>query len=256
MFLDLATAAGGIRAFTGGRPFQSALPTVVFLHGAGMDHTTWSLPARWFADHGRGVLAIDLPGHGGSAAPVQTRIAEFAELLLQALDAAGVATAAWVGHSLGSLISLEIAARHPERARTLALVGSSASITVNRALMETTLTDLPAAAERIVAWSFASGADPSAPDLARRVLAGSRPGSLHADLVACAHYDTGLAACAQVRCPTLVVTGERDRMTTADQGRQLAHAIAGARLVDIPGIGHMHPLEAPDAVLEALRTIV
>ena len=174
-----------------------------------------------------------------------------------------MAGAVLVGHSLGSLISLEIAAGHPERARGLALVGSSASITVNPALLDATLADLPAAAALIVDWSFGPGAifgpSPipglSLPGLALRVLAGSRPGTLHADLTACTTYDGGPGACARVRCPTLVVTGERDRMTTADQGRRLAGAIAGARLIDIPGIGHMHPLEAPEALLEALRTI-
>ena len=53
-------------AATGGRPFDPALPTVVFVHGAGMDHSIWVLPGRWFARHGWNVLAPDLPGHGRS----------------------------------------------------------------------------------------------------------------------------------------------------------------------------------------------
>lgn len=264
MFIDLPTAAGGVRAFTGGKPFDPALPAVVFLHGAGMDHTSWTPHARWFAHHGRGVLALDLPGHGGSAAPALRTIADHARALIQVLDAAGVATAALVGHSLGSLIALETAARHPDRVRALALVGSSSVMAVNSALIETARTDLPAAADLIVDWSFGPhatfGPSPtpglSLPELGRRVLARSRPGTLHADLSACDTYASGAAACARLSCPTLVVTGAFDRMTTAGQGRQLAAAIPGARLAEIPGIGHMHPLEAPEALLEALKGAV
>ena len=52
---------------TGGRDFDPSLPTIVFLHGAGFDHSVWMLLARSFAHHGFGVLAPDLPGHGRSA---------------------------------------------------------------------------------------------------------------------------------------------------------------------------------------------
>ena len=52
---------------TGGREFDATLPTVVLLHGAGFDHTTWALHTRWFAHHGFAVLAPDLPGHGRSS---------------------------------------------------------------------------------------------------------------------------------------------------------------------------------------------
>ena len=58
----------GIEIFagTGGRAFDPARRTVVFLHGAALDHTVWALLARWFAHRGCGVLAPDFPGHGRS----------------------------------------------------------------------------------------------------------------------------------------------------------------------------------------------
>ena len=54
-------------AYTGGKAFDAKLPTVVFVHGALHDHSAWTLAARWFAHHGHGVLALDLPGHGRSS---------------------------------------------------------------------------------------------------------------------------------------------------------------------------------------------
>ena len=59
----------GIDTFvaTGGREFDKSQRTIVLLHGAGFDHSTWALHSRWFAHHGFGVLAPDLPGHGRSS---------------------------------------------------------------------------------------------------------------------------------------------------------------------------------------------
>jgi pimeloyl-ACP methyl ester carboxylesterase len=64
---------------TGGREFDASLPAVLFLHGAGFDHTTWALHSRWFAHHGYGVLAPDLPGHGRSSGAALPTIADMAD---------------------------------------------------------------------------------------------------------------------------------------------------------------------------------
>lgn len=263
MHVDLKTAAGTIRAFTGGKPFDPAPPTVVFLHGAGMDHTAWTSHARWFAHHGRSVLALDLPGHGASGGQAAAEVGDYADAVIQALDAAGVAKATLIGHSLGSLIALEVAARHPGRVRSLGLVGAAAKIPVNAALIEAARADPAAAVAMIVGWSFGPraifGAAPSPglslTGLARRVLERSPPGTLRADLTACDGYDAGLDSGNRVWCPTVLVIGELDRMTPPDCGRKLAQAIPGATVTELPGIGHMLPLEAPDAVLEALASI-
>ena len=112
-------------AATGGRPFDPALPSIVFVHGAAMDHTVWALQTRYFAHHGRNVLAIDLPGHGRSAGPALADIGAMADWVIRALDALGIETAKLVGHSMGSLVVLEAAARHPKRVTGLALLGTS-----------------------------------------------------------------------------------------------------------------------------------
>lgn len=264
MHIDLPTPFGTLWAATGGKPFDPELPTVVFLHGAGMDHTVWTQQSRWFAHHGRSVLALDLPGHGRSGGSVPDSIAGFAEVVIAALDAAGVAKAALVGHSLGSLIALETAARYAGRVRALGLIGAAATIPVNAALLEAAKSAVPEAIAMILAWGFGPratfGASPtpglSLTGLGRQVLARSGPGVLHADLTACQDYADGLESGNRVWCPTVMVIGDLDRMTPADCGHKLAQAIPDARTVDLPGIGHMIPLEAPDAVLEALRAIV
>ena len=110
-------------AATGGRPFDPAQPTVLFIHGAGMDHTVWALQTRYFAHHGRSVLAVDLPGHGRSSGAVLRSVGAMASWIVRVLDEAGVQSAALVGHSMGALISLEVAASAPGLARSLGRLG-------------------------------------------------------------------------------------------------------------------------------------
>jgi pimeloyl-ACP methyl ester carboxylesterase len=87
----------------------------VFVHGALHDHSVWTLLARWFAHHGHGVLAVDLPGHGRRAGPAAAQRAAMADWLLALLDAARRAARRLVGHSMGSLIALEAPPGRPQR---------------------------------------------------------------------------------------------------------------------------------------------
>src|SRR3954452_25533651 len=104
---------------TGGRPFNPKLPLALFLHGAGMDHTVWALLARWFAHHGCGVLAPDLPGHGRSGGEGLGSIEAMADWTAALIEVSGAPSAKLIGHSMGSLIALETAARHPSRVTAL-----------------------------------------------------------------------------------------------------------------------------------------
>src|SRR5262245_64050649 len=109
--------------YTGGKPFDPAKPTAVFIHGVLNDHSVWVLQTRWFAHHGWNVLAPDLPGHCKSAGEPPRSVGEAADFVLALLDAAKVDQAVLVGHSFGALTVLEAAARAPRRVTRLALVG-------------------------------------------------------------------------------------------------------------------------------------
>ena len=76
---------------TGGKPFDAAQPTVVFIHGVLNDHSVWSLQSRYLAHHGWNVLAVDLPGHCKSAGPAPTSVEEAADFITALLDAVGLA---------------------------------------------------------------------------------------------------------------------------------------------------------------------
>ena len=254
-------------AYTGGKPFDPALPAVVLIHGAQNDHSVWALQSRALAHHGHAVLAVDLPGHGRSAGPAPAGVEAAADLVVALLDALGVRRAALVGHSMGSLIALEAAARLGERATHLALVGTAFPMKVSPALLATALERPDEAIDLVTDWSISTLASkPSAPmpgswlhgslrALMRRLQAGyarSGHGNLfHHDFVACDRYAGGLAAAQAVRCPTLLVLGSRDAMTRPAAAAGLREALK-ARQVVLPS-GHALMSEVPDGVRRALQ---
>src|SRR5215470_6689398 len=126
--MELTVEGRKVHAATGGRAFATGMPAVVFIHGAGCDHTVWQLPARWFAWHGHSVLAVDLPGHGRSQGPPLESIAEFAGWVGRLLDAAGVETVSLVGHSMGAAVALEAAASPGARLGRIGLLATAATI--------------------------------------------------------------------------------------------------------------------------------
>ena len=87
--MEFKVGRGRVFAATGGQPFDPDQPAVVFIHGAGNDHTVWHGPARYFAYHGRSVLAFDLPGHGRSGGKALATIEGMASWLVRAIDAIG-----------------------------------------------------------------------------------------------------------------------------------------------------------------------
>ncbi|MEO7151967.1 MAG: alpha/beta hydrolase [Burkholderiaceae bacterium] len=251
-------------AYTGGKPFDAALPCIVFIHGALHDHGVWNLLARWYAHHGHSVLAIDQPGHGRTPGPPLDSVEALADFTLALLDAAGVRRAALVGHSMGALIALEAAARTPERATRLVLLGVAVPMKVSPALLATATEDPQRAIEQVNAWSHSSiAAKPAFPGpgnwlhggnraLMRRNQAADATINLFAhDFRVCDRYAGGLEAAARVTCPTTLVLGRLDQMAPPAGARSLATALR-ARSVELP-CGHALMQEAPDATLQALR---
>ena len=260
--MQLSVDGNDIFVATGGKPFDPSLPAVVMIHGAGFDHSSWALHSRWFAHHGYSVLAPDLPGHGRSGGEPLSTIADMADWIAALLDAAKAPKARLIGHSMGSLIALETAARHPERVSGLSLIGTAATMTVGPDLLKAAEANDPAAIDMVSIWGLGFKAELGgslAPGFwmhsgAQRVLQRCRPGVLYNDLAACNSYQNALTAAAGIAVPTTIVAGERDMMTPAKAGKTLAAAVPNARMVVIPGAGHTMMAECPDELLEALKT--
>lgn len=250
--------------YTGGKKLAPEAvgnqPVVVFIHGAQQDHSCWVLQSRWFAHHGFSVLAPDLPGHGQSAGEPLPSVEAIADWITALLDVLGVAQAAIVGHSMGSLVTLELAVRHAARVKQAVLIGTSLPMPVAPMLLDAARDNEPKAAAMINDWSYSAAGQiggNTVPGLwllgvNQRLMERQKRGVFHADLAACNAYTRPLDSLAAITAPVLVVAGSQDKMTSPKVAKAVLAAIPGARLASIEGSGHALMAERPDAVLDAL----
>jgi len=258
--VELRVANQPVYAYTGGKSFDPGLPAAVFIHGGEQDHSAWTLQSRYLAHHGYAVLAVDLPGHGRSGGAPLASIEAMADWIVALLDAARVGAAVLIGHSMGSLVALDCAARHPGRVSRIALLATAFPMRVSPELLEATTAREPEALRMINAWSHSGTAHyPGNPGpgawvvgASLRLMQRQKRGVLHADFAACDGYEAGLERAGQVKCPALFLLGRLDAMTPARSGRDLARAVRNSSVVVIGDSGHALMGEKPDEVLDAL----
>ncbi len=255
--------------YTGGKAFNPAQPSVVFIHGVLNDHSVWILQSRFLANHGWNVLAIDLPGHCRSDGDATATVEQAADCIVALLDAAGIERAALVGHSWGSLIALEAAARLKERVSHLVLVGIAYPMKVSAALLDASQTQPMKALEMINVFSRSTLAPPpsalgpgtwvygASMALGRRVLnSNPRVNVFYRGFKACDSYANGEAAIAAIACPVLFVLGTQDQMTPLKSAQTLIakarEAGKNLKVASLP-VGHHQMTETPDDTLFAIR---
>jgi pimeloyl-ACP methyl ester carboxylesterase len=263
-----------IYAYTGGKAFDAAKPSVVFIHGVVNDHSVWILQTRYFAHHGYNVLAIDLPGHGKSEGRCPQSVEEAADIVLALLKQVGLKEAALVGHSWGSLIALHAASLAPEhglRITHLALVGAAFPMKVSPALLDTSLNQPMKAIEMVNTFSHSMLAPPPSAlgpgtwlyggsrALMRRVLASNpHENVFHIGFKACDSYEAAfdaqkrlLAGMESAQTAVLFIVGSSDQMTTPKAAQALIDKFPHAKVAKVPG-GHQMMTEAPEETLAAL----
>jgi abhydrolase domain-containing protein 6 len=236
------------------------LPPLVMVHGFGGDKETWLLCAPLLRRR-RGLVAIDLPGHGRSSDITDAAtVRRHAAAVSGVLDALGIGRAIFVGNSLGGGISLRIAHDTPERAAALVLVASAGpwahqtdearswdesdnplipggSPDQMRAFMQRVTEKPPAVPEAVIRYVTA-----------RRSAQSERLRRLFSDFVRARGAEAIPEDLAAIRAPALLIHGERDRVILVDSSHRLARGLPAAALHVLPGVGHVPQLESPARV--------
>jgi pimeloyl-ACP methyl ester carboxylesterase len=254
--MDLQVENRKAFAYTAAHALDAAKPTMVFIHGAGLDHSLFGLQSRYFGYHGWNVLAVDLPGHGRSAGPPVASIGGLADWLFLLLDSLKIQKATLVGHSMGALVAVECAARQPSRVDRIALIGVAYPMKVTDVFLDAARRNDHAAYDMETIWGHAPqvplGGNPNPGmwmygDMLAR-LRRLAPGVLYNDLKACNDYQLS----GNVGCPALFILGRRDVMTPPKAALALSQSIKQSETKLVSLSGHSLMAEAPDATLDAL----
>ena len=234
---------------TGSGTPSDAANTLIFVHGAGFDHTIWVMPARYFARRSQGQAL--------------TSIAQMADWLAQVIDAVSPnQQASVVGHSMGSLVAMSLAARRANKVQKLALLGTSAPMPVADVLLNAALDNDQAAIDMTNTWSHSargslgSSQNPGVSNLhtGERLLQQAGAGVFHTDLAACNGFTAdGLA---EVKQPTLVIIGDEDKMTPPRAGLAVADQLPNVQQRRLAGCGHSMLSEQPNQVLDELAAFL
>ena len=235
-------------------------PMVVLVHGYPLDGAMWSGVARSLSRHFR-VLKPDLPGRGENPSPAGGTIEGYADFL-EALLADSPGPSGLAGFSMGCYAVLALVKRNPSRVGALALVDTRASADdeAGRAARDVAITTVrsggaAAIAESMIEKLLAPGSrnDPNLVERVRRIILRQEPATLASDLTAMRDRPDSTELLANLRIPSIVLTGEQDVITTPAVGRAMAEAIPGAGFAPIAAAGHLTPMERPGAVAAALE---
>lgn len=209
------------------------------------------------------VEAWPLPGYGGTALPPETSFPAWAMALRDSLDAAGIARADILGHSIGGMLAQEFALTFPDRVRALVLYATTPAFGGrDPAFAEQFLRDRLAPLDQgrdmpgLAAEMIPSMLDPAAPAPGRAEAIAAMaevPEASYRAIVRCLttfnrRDDTG-----RIAAPTLLIGGERDPLAPPKTLERMQAAIAGSRLLILPGAGHLAHLEQPSAFASAVR---
>jgi pimeloyl-ACP methyl ester carboxylesterase len=235
---------------------------LVCLHAFPFNRTMWEPQLTGLSDRFR-VIAVDLRGHGESDAPLWRYTLElYADDVKGLLDLLSIQQAVLIGLSMGGYLSFAFYRKYPDRIKGLVLADTRAEA------------DKPEA----VAWRFGLAqrvykegskavADEMGPKLlspksyqtnqalvqrVRAIITGTPVSGIVGDLMAIAERPDSVALLKQIACPTLVLVGEDDALTTPEENKRIAGGIAGARFQTIPAAGHISNMEQPEVFNQAV----
>lgn len=240
-----ALARMGVGFEAGSDRFFAERPTLLMVHGAG------GRGAHWLNQTGPlgrtlNAVAVDLPGHGGTAGPSHNDIGAYAAWLETVVGPVFDAGVVLMGHSMGGAIALEAALRGVMKINGLILAGTGARLRVAPDFLKGLEARFEETVEAIVTYAYAPGALDALLREGVRMMKNSGMPVVLGDFAACDRFDCR-ESLGRLACPALVLCGEADRLTPLKLSEELGRLLKQVSVRVIPEAGHMLMVEAPGA---------
>lgn len=224
-------------------------PALVLIHGAGGTHEDWPLTLREWQH--TAVYALDLPGHGRSTPPHHDSIPTYAQAVNQWVGQIGLGRVILAGHSMGGAIAQQIALQAPAWLNGLILVATAAHFPINPQLLTQIQTDYPSAARFMGKYAWSRTAERTAKIAQQKRFIKHSPQLVHDDFLACQRFDNR-PHLAQINIPTLIISGDQDKLTPPALSDLLHEAIPNSQHHPLPNAGHFLMLEQPHKVTQLI----
>jgi len=222
-------------------------PRLLFIHGAGCNHTVWVFQRKVFGKKG---VFLDLPGHY-VAGRGKRSISEYVEYIKNFCDRKGLRNVVIIGHSMGGAIAQAFTLKHPEYVKAIVLVSTGAKLRVAPVIFEAIRKNYEDAVEFMVNLLFSSGVKNEIKQKAILELKKIRPEVTYGDFEACNKFDV-MEQVTEIKVPTLIICGAEDLLTPLSYSNYLKRHIPNSKLEVINNAGHMVMLEKSQEFNEKL----
>jgi pimeloyl-ACP methyl ester carboxylesterase len=244
----------GIAYWAGTWPLNPHRPSVVFIHGSGLEKALWHYQIDALAPQ-LNTLALDLPGHGESDAPALARVEDYAAGVMRWIDTLKLPQPIPCGLSLGGAIVLQMLLDHPYALAGGILIGTGARLRVHPAIFEAIANDYHGFANGAAFHGASPQTDPEQLKPVKALAAVCPPAVCRLDFHACDRFDV-MGRLGEIKLPVLIVNGADDPLTPPKYSDYLEQHIANAHHVRVSDAGHMVPVEQPEAVNTGIAAFV
>ena len=226
---------------TGGMDFEKEKPSILLMHGSGLTHIVWSLHEQFYVNQGYNVLSVDLPGHGNSEGPSLKSIEEISDWIKSLMNVLDIKKLIIIGHSQGSLVGIDFAARYPNLISGLVLVAGSYKMPVNQDLINYAEAGDEKAVLLMMKWGYEGSKAFIGGNPVKKIINSSREirEVLAVDLNACNNYKGGKESLGKINCSTLCIFGDLDKMVPLKVGNKMSSMIKNSEKKIINNCGHM-----------------
>ena len=226
---------------TGGMEFNKEKPSILLMHGSGLNHIVWSFHEQFYASQGFNVLSVDLPGHGNSEGPSLKSIEEISAWVKSLIQKLSIEKIIIIGHSQGTLVGIDFAARYSELISSLVLVAGSYKMPVNQDLINLAEAGDEKSILLMMKWGYEGSKAFIGGNPVKKIINSAREirEVLAVDLNACNNYKGGKESLGKIVCPTLCIFGDLDKMVSLEVGNKMASMIKNSEKKIINNCGHM-----------------